>query len=161
MNKVYLLLGSNIGNSQELFSKAIRLLQSRLGEVINQSAIYKSPPWGFDHNNDFLNQALCITTDFTPQQVLKECLSIELYLGRIRDDVNTYQARTIDIDILLFNNDIVAQKALKIPHIHLHNRRFALLPLSEIASDVIHPNFESTIEQLLYSCKDDSKVIKV
>jgi 2-amino-4-hydroxy-6-hydroxymethyldihydropteridine diphosphokinase len=161
MNKVFLLLGSNMGDSQALFSEAIAVLQSKIGTVVEQSALYKSPPWGFKHENDFLNQALGIETNLAPQEVLKACLSIELYLGRSRDDLNTYQARTIDIDILLFNTDVITQKDLKIPHIHLHNRRFALLPLCEIASDVIHPNFENTIEQLLYSCKDDSKVIKV
>lgn len=158
MNTVYLLLGSNLGNSKALFQQAIQMLQSKIGTINNFSSLYESPPWGFEHNNNFINQALKVHTDLYPLEILDVCLMVEQQLGRTRTNSENYLARTIDIDILLFNSETVSEKRLVIPHMHLHNRRFALLPLSEIAAEVIHPNFEKTIEQLLYSCKDDSKV---
>ena len=97
----------------------------------------------------------------SPIQILNACLLVEQQLGRTRVRVDNYQARIIDIDILLFNTEIINDKDLIIPHLHLHNRRFALLPLSEIASNQIHPKFDKTIAQLLYSCSDDSNVCKL
>ena len=82
-------------------------------------------------------------------------------IGKDKINTDNYQARTIDIDILLFNTEIINDKDLIIPHLHLHNRRFALLPLTEIASNQIHPKFDKTISQLLYSCSDNSDVRKL
>ena len=161
MNTVYLLLGSNLGNSRDIFEEAIHLLKENIGYISKCSSLYESPPWGFDHENNFINQALGITTDLVPLEVLNRCLSIERKLGRTRTNSETYQARVIDIDILLFNSESIEEENLIIPHEHLHTRRFALLPLNEIASEQIHPKFNNTIEQLLYSCSDNSKVSKV
>ena len=161
MNTVYLLLGSNLGNSRDMFEEAIHMLKENLGPVSKCSSLYESPPWGFEHENNFINQALCISTYLAPLEVLNCCLSIERKLGRIRSNSETYQARVIDIDILLFNSESIEEENLIIPHKHLHNRRFALMPLNEIASEQIHPKFDNTIEQLLYSCSDNSKVSKV
>tara|TARA_Y100000385_G_C12765241_1_gene496856 strand:- start:103 stop:588 length:486 start_codon:yes stop_codon:yes gene_type:complete len=161
MNTVYLLLGSNLGNSKELFQQATRMLQSTVGLVSKYSSLYESPPWGFQHENNFINQALKITTELPPLEILSCCLSVEQQLGRSRQSSAKYQARTIDIDILLFNTESVNEKDLIIPHKHLHNRRFALLPLTEIGPNQIHPKLDKTISQLLYSCSDNSEVSKL
>ena len=161
MNVVYLLLGSNLGNSRELFNQAVQMLEASVGRISNKSSLYESPPWGFEHENNFINQALIVNTTLNPLDVLNECLSLEVEMGRVRRQSSEYQARTIDIDILLFNTECIAEERLTIPHKHLHSRRFALLPLAEIAGTQIHPKLNSSIEQLLYSCTDDSKVSKV
>ena len=161
MNTVYLLLGSNLGNSKELFQQAIHMLELNVGVINHFSCLYESPPWGFQHENNFINQALKISTELSPFETLEACLSVEQQLGRIRANTDNYEARTIDIDILLFNSEIVNEKDLIIPHKHLHNRRFALLPLIEIEPHQIHPKFDKTISQLLYSCSDNSDVRKL
>ena len=161
MNTVYLLLGSNLGNSKELFQQAIQMLEFSVGVISSSSSLYESPPWGFQHENNFINLALKVSTELSPLKTLDACLSVEQKLGRIRTNVDNYQARTIDIDILLFNTELVNDTNLIIPHLHLHNRRFALLPLAEIAPNQIHPKFNITISQLLYSCNDNSGVRKL
>lgn len=160
MNIVYLLLGGNLGNSKKIFKHAIQMLEITVGPV-SHSSLYESQPWGFKHKNNFINQALKVSTNLSPIQILNACLLVEQKLGRIRVKAENYQARIIDIDILLFNTEIIKDRDLIIPHIHLHNRRFALLPLSEIASNQIHPKFDKTISQLLYSCSDNSYVRKL
>lgn len=161
MNIVYLLLGGNLGNSKNIFKHAIQMLGITVGPVSHSSSLYESQPWGFKHKNNFINQALKVSTNLSPIQILNACLLVEQQLGRIRVKADNYQARIIDIDILLYNTEIINDKDLIIPHLHLHNRRFALLPLSEIASNQIHPKFDKTIAQLLYSCSDDSNVCKL
>ena len=161
MNTVYLLLGSNLGNSKEIFHQAIHILEFSVGFIISSSSLYESPPWGFQHENNFINQALKISTKLSPREILSECLVIEQKLGRSRLNKACYQARNIDIDILLFNAEIINDKDLIIPHLHLHNRRFALLHLEEIAPNEIHSKFDKTISQLLYSCIDYSDVNKL
>ena len=161
MNTVYLLLGSNLGNSKDLFQQAINMLELSVGIISSSSSLYESPPWGFQHENNFINQALQVSTELSPLKTLDACLSIEQQLGRMRANTVKYEARTIDIDILLFNTELVNYTNLIIPHIHLQNRRFALLPLAEIAPKQIHPKFDKTISQLLYSCIDNSDVRKL
>jgi len=161
MNTVFLLLGSNLGNSKEIFQEAIKMLGLSVGVITSSSSLYESPPWGFRDVNSFLNQALKVSTELSPIEALDACLSVEQQLGRIRSNTDNYEARTIDIDILLFNTELVNEINLIIPHLHLHNRRFALLPLTEIAPNQIHPKFNQTISQLLYSCSDNSDVRKL
>ena len=110
MNVVYLLLGSNLGDSKTLFQQAIQMLQSNIGTINDSSSLYESSPWGFSHDNNFINQALKIHTELLPLEILDACLSIEQQLGRTRTYSDNYQARTIDIDILLFNSEIVNEK---------------------------------------------------
>ena len=119
MNTVYLLLGSNLGNSKELFQQAIQMLKLSVN-VISCSSLYESPPWGFQHENNFINQALKVSTELSPLKTLDACLSVEKQLGRIRANTDNYEARTIDIDILLFNTELVNDTNLIIPHLHLH-----------------------------------------
>lgn len=160
MNKniVYVLLGGNLGNTQQTFKKAIEFLTIKVGTVINASGLYESEPWGFETHDQFLNQVLKIETSLSAPQVMHELLNIEQMLGRLRGPSAQYQSRPIDLDILFYNQDIFDSADLTVPHPRLHLRRFTLLPLSEIASELQHPTLKKTIKQLLEACEDDLEV---
>lgn len=158
MIKVFLSLGSNIGDRHKLLSRAIRYINVGIGHVIDLSGVYETEPWGFITEEKFLNMAVEIITDYSPMEVLNKCHEIEEKLGRERDASEGYISRTIDIDILLYSNEIVNIKELVIPHKHLADRRFVLEPLSEIAPGYIHPVLNLTIKELLKLCPDDNEV---
>lgn len=160
MNKniVYVLLGGNLGNTQQTFKKAIEFLTIKVGTIINASGLYQSEPWGFETHDQFLNQVLKIETSLLAPQVMHELLNIEQMLGRLRGPSAQYQSRPIDLDILFYNQDIFDSADLTVPHPRLHLRRFTLLPLSEIASELQHPTLKKTIKQLLEACEDDLEV---
>lgn len=161
MNISYLLLGGNLGNSVQIFRQCVKQINIEIGEVLQQSSCYESEPWGFDHQNKFLNQVLKVSTDLEPNELLQKCNFIESQLGRIRKLNKGYDARVIDIDILFFNNLVLETKELKIPHPRLHLRKFTLLPFSEINTSYTHPKLNKTIDNLLSSCPDKSEVIKI
>ena len=160
MNKVVLLLGSNLGDGQLLFQQVISLIDDRLGKLEMQSALYQSPPWGFEHENDFINQVLIMNTEKDAEQVLQSCLQIEVDLGRKRI-AQGYGARTIDIDVLFVNDEVIETETLVLPHPRLHLRKFTLLPLAELIPDFVHPTLNKTIQELLVACEDYSKVRKI
>jgi 2-amino-4-hydroxy-6-hydroxymethyldihydropteridine diphosphokinase len=160
MNKVVLLLGSNLGDSQLLFSRAMDLLKDRVGAVGETSSLYESTPWGFVHENDFLNQVAVVQTALAPLQILKECLQIETDLGRERKGQG-YVARTIDIDLLFVDDVVMKTKDLTLPHPRLQLRRFTLLPLIELMSNFVHPELNKTMRVLLQDCEDHSEVRKL
>lgn len=157
MSIVYLLSGSNLGKRQQNLSRAVHALHGLVGEVKQVSGIYESPSWGFDHPNDFLNQAIALRTQLTPHQLLDQILHLESKMGRIRKH-NGYEARIIDIDILLFEELILHDDQLIIPHPRLEERRFALKPLAEIASTILHPQRRISIQELLEICPDKSQI---
>ncbi|HKO79601.1 MAG TPA: 2-amino-4-hydroxy-6-hydroxymethyldihydropteridine diphosphokinase [Chitinophagaceae bacterium] len=156
MNKAYLLTGGNMGNRQENLAAAYNYIDQQCGKVIKASSLYETAAWGKNDQPSFLNQVLEIQTDLTPRQLLKKILDIERQIGRIREE--KYGPRIIDIDILLFNDEIHNYTSLKIPHPELQNRRFVLVPLAEIAPAVIHPVFKKTIAELLAICPDKLEV---
>jgi len=158
MNEVYLLIGGNIGNRLEYLSKAKENISKKCGNVLQESSIYETAAWGMEDQEAFLNQVLKIETSLIPEQLLKTILQIEEDLGRKRD--LKYGPRTIDIDILFFNDEMIDQQGLKIPHPQMQNRRFVLIPLNEIASTKMHPVFHKTINQLLVECPDPLAVNK-
>jgi len=158
MNEVYLLIGGNIGNRLEYLSKAKENISKKCGNVLQESSIYETAAWGMEDQEAFLNQVLKIETSLIPEQLLKTILQIEEDLGRKRD--LKYGPRTIDIDILFFNDEMIDQQGLKIPHPQMRNRRFVLIPLNEIASTKMHPVFHKTINQLLVECPDPLAVNK-
>ncbi len=160
MNKVVLLLGSNLGDSQSLFQQTIVLLSDRVGVIELRSSLYESPPWGFEHENDFYNQVLVLQTALAPEQMLRECLQIETDLGRERKEQG-YAARTIDVDLLFVGDEVIESDVLILPHPRLQLRRFTLLPLVELMPDFIHPVLQKKMRVLLQECEDQSEVKKV
>ena len=151
----YLILGSNLGARVDSLTKA-RLACEEIGHVTAASSIYETEPWGVTDHPSYLNQVICLKTDLAPGKLMSACLKIEKSMGRTRR--SGVSPRTIDLDILLYDNDIVEQKKVTIPHPRMHLRRFTLIPLAEIAPQVVHPGFELTIEELLERCHDRSKV---
>lgn len=153
----YLLLGGNMGDRFYYFSSAISLIRERIGVITTTSSLYETEPWGFDHENWFLNQALIVKSALAPEEVLLKIHDIERTLGRIRDN-SRYNGRNIDIDILFVDEEIYYSNNLVIPHPRLHQRKFALLPLLKIAPKLKHPLFDMSVEELTKSCKDTMKV---
>jgi 2-amino-4-hydroxy-6-hydroxymethyldihydropteridine diphosphokinase len=158
MNKTYLLLGSNIGNSQKELSLAINLIEKKIGKTIRKSPIYKTAAWGNTDQPDFLNQAIIVETTLSPEETMQTILSIEKKMGRVRTEKNA--PRIIDIDILFFNKEIIDEETLHIPHPEIQNRRFVLMPLNELSPNFKHPVYQKSIHQLLIECKDKLDVKK-
>jgi 2-amino-4-hydroxy-6-hydroxymethyldihydropteridine diphosphokinase len=158
-NTAFLLIGGNLGDRLNYLNLACKAIEQRCGQIISGSSVYETEAWGLKEQNAFYNQALKIETKLNAKELLNCILKIEESLGRKRD--KKYGPRTIDIDILLFNDEIIEAKNLKVPHPELHNRRFALECLNEIASAEIHPVFNKTINQLLAECPDPLSVNKI
>jgi len=158
MTTVFLSLGSNLENKHSNLSKAINEIDKKIGHVSERSGIYETESWGFESENDFLNCVIKVNTDLEPTQLIKQCLEIEKNMGRERKENGNYESRIIDIDILFYDNWIVSEDKLQIPHPHLHKRRFILEPLNEIAPDLIHPLLEKPISILLFDCTDSGIV---
>ena len=134
MHKVYLGLGSNQGDRESQITRAIELIQERVGEVVTQSTLIETEPWGFTSGNKFLNGAILVETDLLPRQVLEVTQQIERELGR-RYKGTAYRDRPIDIDILLYDDITLDTPELQIPHPLMHRRDFVLIPLKQIKPD--------------------------
>ena len=160
MNTAYISLGSNIGNREETLLKSIALLNEKAGTVIIVSSLYETEPWKMNDVEGFINQAAELTTKLSAEELMDTLLLIEQSLGRTRN-LGKYESRTIDLDILFYNNDILSTEKVKIPHPLLHERRFVLEPLAEIAPKLIHPTFKKNITQLLLECKDSYTVARM
>lgn len=152
---VYIGLGSNIGNRFALLQEAVDCIDSRIGTILSVSKVYETPAWGFE-SEVFLNACIKIETKYTAFEVLEALLSIENKLGRDRNPREGYQARPIDLDILLFKNDVISQKHLQLPHPRMELRQFVLTPLADIAASIVHPQLQKSIEELQQICEDDS-----
>ena len=156
----YLSLGSNQGNKLEHLQNSIDLIAQKIGAVLNIASLYKTPALGFE-GEDFLNTCVKISTYLPPDTLLKTILSIEKKLGRIRGNSNSYTNRTIDIDVLLFDDEIIFSKELIVPHPRMLDRKFVLFPLADIAANTIHPVEKKHISKCLASCKDSSEIEKI
>ena len=159
MNTIYLLLGSNIGDPVKHLSGAKKKIEKEIGAITKFSGIYKTAAWGNEKQPDFLNQIIIARTRYTAQQTITKILSIEKEMGRIRSKKNA--PRIIDIDILFFNDEIIHTPDLIVPHPEIQNRRFVLVPLNELSSDMIHPVLQKTICELLEDCADKLNVQKI
>jgi len=157
MNQAVLLLGGNIGDRLALIIKATDIIINSCGTLKNKSRLYESEAWGFETNNNFLNQAISIETKYSAPDLLKITQSIELKLGRKQKTSAKYESRPIDIDILFYNSDIIDSEKLTIPHPRLHMRMFTLFCLMDIIPNFIHPILEKNISQLQQQCSDTVK----
>lgn len=147
-NQLYLSLGSNLGDKEDNIEKAIQLLRERTGKVISRSAFFYSEPWGFVSDNNFVNICLHIETILAPDEILYQTQLIEKELGRTKKSLNGYADRIIDIDLLLYDQLIIQTDTLTIPHPLMHKRDFVMVPLSEIAGNLIHPTLQKSISEL-------------
>jgi deoxyguanosine kinase len=151
----YIALGSNKGDKFKNLQDAINLIYNKVGHVLRISKVYKSEAFGFE-SDDFYNACLVLESNLQPQQVLDILLNIEIELGRIRTKTNTYEARTIDLDIIFVEDAIIETETLIIPHPEMHKRKFVLQPLNDIASNTKHAKFNKEVTDLLSICDDES-----
>jgi 2-amino-4-hydroxy-6-hydroxymethyldihydropteridine diphosphokinase len=158
MNTVYLLLGSNLNDRMDSLQKAKEGIASEIGRISKVSSIYESEPWGFFAENSFLNQVVKVETILNAGQVLETILKIETDLGRDRKVNGSYISRIIDIDILFYNDEIINEDKLTVPHPKIAERMFTLLPLSEINKHYVHPGLHKTIQELVAECHDNLQV---
>ncbi len=172
MKNVYILLGSNRGDREGTQANARSMITEMAGEIVKASPVYETAPWGFDDAVPFLNQVVEIDTELTPEALMDKLLTIEVRLGRIRPfdgcgcevpaggkgEPAVYAGRTIDLDILFYGDRLVFSESLMIPHPRLHERRFTLVPLSDVAPDFVHPLLKRPVSALLRECRDKSEV---
>lgn len=158
MNKLYLCLGGNKGDVISTFQETYLKIEQEIGFISKKSSVYSTQSWGDDTQPDYLNQVILVKTNLLPQNVLKKCQLIENEFGRVRDINNQWAARTIDIDILLYNSEQIVEKNLIIPHPRMLERNFVMIPLAEIAGSYIHPVKKERIDALATQTNDNLKV---
>ncbi|MBK9981563.1 MAG: 2-amino-4-hydroxy-6-hydroxymethyldihydropteridine diphosphokinase [Saprospiraceae bacterium] len=152
----HLSLGSNLGDRIAQLNQAKNLIATQLGTIKAESKIYETQPWGYDDQPWFLNQAIALSSTLESTDVLKAIKLIEIQAGRIPGE--KWHARHIDIDILLHGDEVINTENLTIPHPLFHERNFALIPLMDIASQIVHPVLQQTIEELYLDCRDSGEV---
>ncbi len=155
MAKVIILSGSNSGNRQFFLNEALQKVQFSIGKLMQKSSLYETEPWGFEAEQDFLNQVWMVETAHSPRKVLADLLAIETELGRTRVG-SGYSSRIIDLDILYYDDQIIHEAGLDIPHPRIQERNFVLQPLAEILPDFVHPELMQSNSQLLENCVDTS-----
>jgi len=153
-------LGNNIGNWKIIFDSAM-LKIAELGAIDFKSSVYKTEPWGLKEQPWFKNQVIGILTTKSPLELLSALLKIESELGRVRNQEQHWGPRTLDLDIILFEEMDISNETLTIPHPRMHERNFILQPLSEIYPELIHPTLNLTISELTNRCKDQTKIEKI
>jgi 2-amino-4-hydroxy-6-hydroxymethyldihydropteridine diphosphokinase len=156
---VFLLLGGNLGDRAHALALARGKTEIHIGKIVKASSVYKTAPWGITNQPEFYNQVIAINTNLNPYQLLESVLAIENEMGRIRHQ--KWGARIIDIDILFYQDMILQEDALTIPHPAIANRLFTLIPLQEIAPDHVHPLLQKKVHELILECPDNSIVEKL
>ena len=153
----YLSLGTNLGNKEENLRAAMKLIEKQIGNIVSQSALYTSEPWGFMSENSFLNNVVAVSTTMTPEKLLETTQHIEFTLGRTQKSVNgQYADRLIDIDILFYDLQVTDTPTLTLPHPLLHRRLFVLEPLNQIAPTLTHPILKKDINTLCRELQEES-----
>ena len=147
---IYFGLGTNLGDKEQHLRTAVQKIKERIGKVISLSAFYATAPWGFSSEHTFLNAAACVETLLPPLSVLHLTQEIEREIGRTHKSVGgVYSDRVIDIDLLLYGDQVLDTPELKLPHPLMHERRFVMEPLAEIAPDLVHPILKKKMRELL------------
>ena len=157
---ITLSLGTNMGDKLENLQTCITALHTHIATIIAVSKVYETPAWGFE-GEAFYNCVVTIHTHKSATKILSQILKLEKELGRIRTQSGQYESRIIDIDIISFNDEIIDSESLKIPHIQLHNRKFVLFPLRDVAPKWQHPKLNKSISELILSCEDTSEIKEI
>jgi 2-amino-4-hydroxy-6-hydroxymethyldihydropteridine diphosphokinase len=152
----FLSLGGNLGNTREIFEQTYPWIEKKIGHVRQKSSLYQTAAWGMTDQADFLNQVIEVETTLAPEAILTQLLAIEQLFGRVRDV--RWGPRSIDLDLLLQGDVQLKTELLEVPHPRMQDRKFILIPLVEIAPDVLHPGLGLTSEALLKATKDSSSV---
>jgi len=160
MHKVFLGIGSNLGNKEDNFKKAEGLIEKSLGTIVLKSMVYETPPWGFHAEENFWNAVYVIETSMLADELLWRIHEIEDNFYKESSN-ERYASREMDIDILYFDDLFYETKELIIPHPRIHERKFVLVPLVDIAPDLKHPLLRLTSIEMLENCKDESMIIRV
>lgn len=158
-HSAFILLGSNLGDSASILIDALTQIELLCGEILSLSSVYETAAWGVENQQNYLNQVVEIYTELPPHILLDILLDIENKFGRKR--IEKWGARTLDLDILFYENQIIETPKLIVPHPRLHLRNFTLVPLNEIAANFIHPLLEKSISDILRSCPDKLAVKKM
>ena len=159
-NTLLLSLGTNMGHKLKNLETCIMAIHNTIATVVKVSKVYETPAWGFE-GDVFYNCAIMIHSHKSAQKILSKIIKLEKKLGRIRKNTEQYESRNIDIDIISFNDEIIATENLKIPHIHLQSRKFVLFPMNDIAPKWNHPKLNKTISELLNCCEDTSAIKEI
>lgn len=157
---IYLSLGSNLGDRMQNLRQARKLIEEQAGELLEGSKIYQSEAWGYSSSNEFYNGCLSVLSHLEPFALLETLMEIETSMGRIRKG-GEYSDRLIDIDLLFYGDTILEQARLTLPHPAIANRRFVLLPLTDIAAELVHPVSGLTIQEMLQKCPGKDSVTPV
>lgn len=160
MAKVFFSLGSSLGAKQNLIESALKSIENQIGEILKISEVYETEPWGFQDENYFYNIAITVETEMQPLDLLDEIHKIENEHNRVRSG-KRYIARTLDIDIIFYDDNVFYTENLQIPHKHAHKRKFVLQPIFDIDPDFIHPLLKESISKLLNRCEDNLYIKKV
>jgi 2-amino-4-hydroxy-6-hydroxymethyldihydropteridine diphosphokinase len=153
---IFLLLGSNEGDAPRNLSLAAENIETSTGIILSRSSLYRSAAWGLEQQPDFYNQVLELASPHSPETLLRKVLDIELAMGRVR--IERWGPRLIDIDILFYGQQILSSPALTLPHPGIAQRKFTLVPLAEIAPNLVHPVLMKTMATLLKECEDTLRV---
>ena len=150
------MLGGNIGDTEKIFKKSYLEIATKIGVISSYSKIYRTSAWGYKDQEDFLNQALVIRTDLQHRQILSKLFDIETSFGKNKIVENG--PRTLDIDIMFFNSEVIYEDDLEVPHPRMHLRRFNLVPLNDLLPEYIHPVLNKSIKTLLEECPDQGDI---
>jgi len=157
MNLIYLSLGSNLGRREQHLEEALKLIESRIGRIMAKSSFYESEPWGYTSENWFCNCCVSLRSNLQPLVLLDSLLALEKEMGRERRGTG-YGDRIIDIDLLFYGDKRLDHPRLSLPHPSMGDRRFVLIPLAEIAPELIHPLTRLSISKMLQNCTDNTEV---
>ena len=159
MNNAVLLLGSNVGARLLNLERACNEIESKLGKITQRSSVYETAPWGNPDQEEFLNRIVKVDSFCQADQMMERIISIEKEMGRVR--TKKWEPRIIDIDILFYNDEIISNENLIVPHPGIHLRKFALMPLAELMPDYLHPVLKKSIAELLREVNDSLEVKKI